>query len=150
MSCLVSGEVWFDFICWDFWLGIVFWWFYVLWFYYLFYWCGWWDFGIGVLGDMGCYLMDLIINVFELGLFLKVFVEGLEFYFESGLLWCVVDYLFLGMKWIEELLKFIWYEVGRMLDFSFLKVFVDWFGLKNGVFFVGVKGNFFVGFFELV
>ena len=44
--------------------------------YHRFHWRGWWDFGTGVAGDMGCHLLDPVVNALELGPPTSVYAEG--------------------------------------------------------------------------
>ena len=117
--------------------------------YHAFHWRGWWDFGTGALGDMGCHIMDPVVNALELGPPQTVEADGPEPHAESGPLWCVVNYEFPGTKHTTDTLKMTWYEAGKMPPRELFKAPDDWPGSKNGVLFVGEKGNLFVGFPEM-
>ena len=111
-------------------------------------WRGWWDFGTGALGDMGCHVMDPIISALELPAPQKVSAQGPPPMAASGPLWCEVEYEFPGTKHTTETLKLTWYEAGRQPDRKLFKAPDNWAGSKNGVLFIGSKGNLFVGFPE--
>ena len=81
--------------------------------YHPFHWRGWWDFGTGALGDMGCHIMDPVINALELTAPRTVSAEGPEPDPDSGPLWCVVNYEFPGTRHTTESLKMVWYEAGK-------------------------------------
>lgn len=136
-------------IHWDLWLGTAPQRPYASALYHPFHWRGWWDFGTGALGDMGCHIMDPVINALELGPPRMVSAEGPEPHAESGPLWCVVDYEFDGTEWTTERLKMTWYEAGKQPDPELFKAPKDWPGSKNGVLYIGEKGNLFVGFPEM-
>src|SRR4029453_17129387 len=57
---------------------------YVAGLYHPFSWRGWWDFGTGALGDMGCHIMDPVVNALELGPPRMVEAEGPPPHRESG------------------------------------------------------------------
>ncbi len=116
--------------------------------YHPFHWRGWWDFGTGALGDMGCHILDPVVHALELGPPLTVEADGPEPHPESGPLWCVVNYQFGGTNHTTETCKLTWYEAGRMPPRDIFKAPADWKGSLNGVLFVGEKGNLFVGFPE--
>lgn len=116
--------------------------------YHRFHWRGWWDFGTGALGDMGCHLLDPVIHALELTAPSLIQAEGPEPEPESGPLWCIVDYTFPGTRWTSDSLKVRWYEAGKMPDRKLFQAPDDWPGSKNGVLYIGEKGNLFVGFPE--
>lgn len=133
---------------WDLWLGTAPERPYVDGLYHAFHWRGWWDFGTGALGDMGCHILDPVINALELGPPSTVEAEGPEPDAESGPLWCVVNFEFPGTAHTTDKLKVVWYEAGKQPPRELFKAPADWPGSQNGVLFVGSKGNLFVGFPE--
>lgn len=133
---------------WNLWLGTAPNRPYVAELYHPFHWRGWWDFGTGALGDMGCHIMDPVVNALELGAPRTVEAEGPEPDAESGPLWCVVRYEFPGTAHTTESLKLTWYEAGKQPDRALFQAPEDWAGSQNGVLFIGEKGNLFVGFPE--
>ena len=144
-----SGEQVPNHVHWDLWLGTAPQRPYVNGMYHGFHWRGWWDFGTGALGDMGCHIMDPVINALELGPPKVVSAEGPAPHPESGPLWCVVNYEFPGTERTTDTLKMTWYEAGKMPPRDVFKAPEDWPGSKNGVLFIGEKGNLFVGFPEM-
>lgn len=116
--------------------------------YHPFHWRGWWDFGTGALGDMGCHLLDPVFSALELKAPTKVSAKGPQPDPESGPLWCEVAYTFPATRFTAGSCNVIWYEAGRQPRREIMKAPKDWPGSKNGVLFVGEKGNVFVGFPE--
>lgn len=138
-----------DSIHWNNWLGVAPERPYVAGVYHPFHWRGWWDFGTGALGDMGCHLLDPVIHALELGAPKSVQADGPPPHAESGPLWCVVDYEFPGTAHTTETVHVTWYEAGKMPPKEILEAPDDWKGSQNGVLYRGEKGNLFVGFPEM-
>ena len=134
---------------WNVWLGVAPERPYVEGFYHPFHWRGWWDFGTGALGDMGCHILDPVINALELGPPRQVSADGPPPHPESGPLWCIVNYEFAGTAHTTDTVKLTWYEAGRQPPRDAFLAPDDWPGSKNGVLFIGEKGNLFVGFPEM-
>ncbi|MCB1065031.1 MAG: Gfo/Idh/MocA family oxidoreductase [Verrucomicrobiae bacterium] len=136
-------------IHWDQWLGVAPERPFVEGVYLPFKWRGWWDFGTGVAGDMGCHILDPIVDALELGPPSTIEAEGPAALPESGPEWCVVHYVFPGNERTTDTLKLTWYEAGKMPPRELFQAPADWPGTKNGILFVGEKGNLFVGFPEM-
>ncbi|MEZ6148225.1 MAG: Gfo/Idh/MocA family oxidoreductase [Planctomycetaceae bacterium] len=134
---------------WDEWLGVAPERPYVTGLYHRFHWRGWWDFGTGALGDMGCHLLDPVVNALELGPPSTVRAEGPEPNPESGPLECIVHYDFPGTKHTTDNVHVVWYEAGKQPPRELFQAPDDWAGSQNGVLYVGEKGNLFVGFPEM-
>lgn len=134
---------------WNDWLGVAPERPYVQGTYHPFHWRGWWDFGTGALGDMGCHLLDPVINALELGPPKSISAEGPPPTLESGPEWCIVHYTFPGTKQTTETVEVHWYEAGLQPDRKLFQAPTDWAGSKNGVLFIGEQGNLFVGFPEM-
>ena len=117
--------------------------------YHPFHWRGWWDFGTGVAGDMGCHILDPIVNSLRLGAPTKVKAEGPPPHAESGPAWAEILYTFPGTDLTTETLTLRWYEAGRQPDPALFQAPADWKGSLNGILFIGEKGNLFVGFPEM-
>lgn len=133
---------------WDLWLGIAPKRPFVKGLYHPFHWRGWWDFGTGALGDMGCHIFDPVFTALDLGAPKTVSAKGPKPDRESGPLWCEVTYTFPSTKFAKEDCKVVWYEAGRQPKKEIMLAPKDWKGSKNGVLFIGEKGNVFVGFPE--
>ncbi len=134
---------------WDTWLGVAPERPFVAGVYHPFHWRGWWDFGTGALGDMGCHLIDPVINALELGPPKTITAEGPKPSAESGPEWCIVHYTFPGTKQTTETVDVHWYEAGLQPDRKLFQAPDDWAGSKNGVLYIGEKGNLFLGFPEM-
>lgn len=133
---------------WDQWLGVAPARPFVTDMYHRFHWRGWWDFGTGALGDMGCHILDPVVNALQLGAPSIVEAEGPPPHPESGPLWCIVHYVFPGTEHTTEELKLTWYEAGKQPPRDIFQAPVGWPGSANGVLFIGQRGNLFVGFPE--
>ena len=134
---------------WDLWLGVAPERPYVESVYHPFNWRGWWDFGTGALGDMGCHLLDPVVDALQLGPPIKVSSEGPEPSEESGPEWCIVHYTFAATSFAIKENTVHWYEGGKQPARVLFDAPRDWAGSKNGVLFVGEQGNLFVGFPEM-
>lgn len=80
--------------------------------YHPFAWRGWWDFGTGALGDMGCHIIDTAYWALELGLPVSVEAEGEPRMPETGPKWSIVRYEFPARKGMPPV-KLTWYDGGR-------------------------------------
>jgi predicted dehydrogenase len=138
-----------DYLDWNQWLGVAPERPYVEGVYHRFHWRGWWDFGTGVAGDMGCHLLDPVVNALELGPPSSVYAEGPPPLPESGPAWCILRYEFPKTPHTTETLKLSWYEAKGQPRRELFKAPADWPGSDNGVLFIGSKGNLFVGFPEM-
>lgn len=122
---------------------------YVAGLYHPFHWRGWWDFGTGALGDMGCHLLDPVVDALQLGPPKTISAEGPAPHPDSGPEWCIVHYTFPATQYTTGSSKVHWYEAGKQPDRNIFQAPEDWAGSKNGVLFIGEKGNLFVGFPEM-
>jgi predicted dehydrogenase len=104
--------------------------------YHPFAWRGWWDFGTGALGDMGCHIIDTAYWALELGLPTRIEAEGEPRHPESGPKSSVVRYEFPARKGMPPV-RLIWYDGGRKPS----NELVEGRSLApNGTIFVGEKG----------
>jgi len=105
--------------------------------YHPFSWRGWWDFGTGALGDMGCHIIDTAYWALKLGQPVTVEAEGDPFKSETGPRWCIVRYEFPAREGMPPV-KLTWYDGGRKPSADL----VDGRSLEsNGTIFVGDKGR---------
>lgn len=116
--------------------------------YHPFHWRGWWDFGTGALGDMGCHLIDPSFKALELGFPISVWAEGPSPLPESGPRWSIVHYDFPGTQYTTKQLRMTWYEAGLKPPSHLFNAPPDWPGSANGTLFIGEKGNLFLGWPE--
>ncbi|MBI9016262.1 MAG: Gfo/Idh/MocA family oxidoreductase [Phycisphaerae bacterium] len=95
---------------WDMWLGTAAWREYNA-AYLPFIWRGWWDFGTGSLGDMGCHIMDIPFTALGLKAPISVEADTGKFSAVSPPLESTIKYEFMvdGNK-----VPFTWYDGGRL------------------------------------
>jgi predicted dehydrogenase len=76
-------------------------------------WRGWWDFGTGALGDMGCHIMDMPYWSLDLKYPTTVEADSEGNTGESGPTAATVTYQFPAGEYCHEL-KYVWYDGKRM------------------------------------
>ena len=114
--------------------------------YHPFVWRGWWDFGTGALGDMGCHIIDPIFWGLDLGHAATVEAE-----FESphndetAPVWSIVRYTF-PARGNRGPVKFTWYDGGKLpppelSDGAVAKGADGRVRMDNGIIVVGEKGR---------
>lgn len=74
-------------------------------------WRGWWDFGTGALGDIGCHAMDPIFRALKLGAPTSVEASSSLGNTESYPTSSIVTYQFPGRKTLPPV-KLVWYDGG--------------------------------------
>lgn len=100
---------------WDLWLGVAPERPYVRDTYHPFKWRGWWDFGSGALGDMGCHIIDPVVWSLELGPPTSVRYEGPEPNPETFPTWEIIDYEFAGTpRTTQGPVRVKWYDGGKL------------------------------------
>lgn len=104
-------------------------------------WRGWWDFGTGSLGDMGCHLIDPPVWALELGAPLSVEAVTHGATKESGPKWSIITYKFPARNGRGPV-KLTWYDGGKLppRELTDDQPLPD---KKNGVLYVGEKGTLF-------
>ncbi len=75
-------------------------------------WRGWWDFGTGALGDMGCHIMDMPFWSLDLNYPTSVVADAVGNTAESGPTSSTVTYRFPAGNYSHDL-KFVWYDGDR-------------------------------------
>lgn len=80
--------------------------------YHPFAWRGFWDFGTGALGDMGCHLFNILALAFEIRDPVSVSADSAGATPESAPLWSVVTYEF-PKTHRQPAMKVVWYDGGK-------------------------------------
>ncbi len=130
-------------IDWDRWLGPAPWrYFHPL--YTPFNWRGWWDFGTGALGDMGCHIMDTPVWALNLTHPSAVQASSTPFTDDSGPVASIVTFEFPARGKMPPV-KLVWYEGGITPPRpSELEDGIPM-GDGSGVLFIGDKGKLMCG-----
>ncbi len=101
-------------VAWDLWLGVAPQRPYKKDVYHPFKWRGWFDFGAGALGDMGCHIIDPVVWSLGLAAPTSVAYEGPEPQKETFPSWEIIRYRFAGTKYTSgEQLELTWYDGGK-------------------------------------
>jgi predicted dehydrogenase len=114
--------------------------------YHPFNWRGWWDFGTGALGDMGCHIIDSIYWALELDAPATVEADfDSPHNDETAPIWSIVRYTF-NRPGGKSPVKLTWYDGGKLPPEELSEGLVkkDKAGrvqIDNGVLFVGDKGR---------
>jgi len=127
---------------WDLWLGVARERPYKKNVYHPFKWRGWYDYGAGALGDMGCHIIDPVVWSLELGPALSVHYNGPAPKPETFPTEETLTYRFKGTAYTagnEITVK--WYDGGRLPPAELAPLPQGMKGLpKNGTLFIGTKG----------
>jgi len=75
-------------------------------------WRGWWDFGCGALGDMGCHIMDASFWALDLGMPTSVEAVSSPVNEETAPNWSIVTYRFPARGNMPPV-KVVWYDGGK-------------------------------------
>ncbi|PYI87408.1 MAG: oxidoreductase, partial [Verrucomicrobia bacterium] len=132
-----------DTLNWDLWLGVAPWRPYSP-AYVPFKWRGFWDFGTGALGDMGCHVYDMPFWALKLGAPTSVVAQQEGMTEESPPKWSIITYEFPAREGSGRSLvpaKFVWYDGGKKpsADLAKGKTLPT-----NGVILVGDKDTLYV------
>lgn len=109
--------------------------------YHRFHWRGYWHFGTGALGDMGCHGINPVYNALQLGAptALKPRSSGVND--EMAPQWSVVQYSFDPTEYTSAKFEMFWWDGNMHPPIDILKAPRDFEMSKNGILFVGEKGN---------
>lgn len=103
--------------------------------YHPFAWRGFWDFGTGALGDMGCHLFNLLALAFEIRNPTSIEAEADGGTAESAPLWSRVTYQFPALN-RQPAMKVVWYDGGKRPAADLIRGPVT---QSNGVIVIGSK-----------
>jgi len=81
--------------------------------YHPFSWRGWWDFGTGALGDMGCHNINMVFMGLDLRDPISVEAESSGHNKDSFPAWSIVTYQFAATS-NRPALKMVWYDGGKL------------------------------------
>jgi predicted dehydrogenase len=110
--------------------------------YHPFKWRGWWDFGTGSLGDMGCHVIDPAYWALELGVPTSIEAEGPAVNRDTAPRWSIVRYQF-PARGDRPPVSLAWYDGGRLPAAELLDGKPPAEGSSGSVF-VGAKGRLLV------
>jgi len=109
--------------------------------YHPFKWRGWFDFGAGALGDMGCHIIDPVVWALELGAASSVQYEGPAPKPETFPAWEILRYEFAGTKYTTgRTLRMTWYDGKKQPPRELAGLAEGQKYPSNGTLFVGEKG----------
>ncbi|WP_165228769.1 Gfo/Idh/MocA family protein [Aquisphaera insulae] len=113
--------------------------------YHPFKWRGWWDFGTGALGDMGCHIIDASFWALDLGAPSSIEAESppIKDHPDTAPAWSIVRYQF-PAKGDRAAVKLTWYDGGKLPSAELFDGNPPGKG-ANGCLFVGEKGRLVVG-----
>ncbi|WP_210420211.1 Gfo/Idh/MocA family protein [Aquisphaera giovannonii] len=113
--------------------------------YHPFKWRGWWDFGTGALGDMGCHIIDAAFWALDLGAPTSIEAESppIEDHPDTAPAWSIVRYRF-PANGGRETVNLTWYDGGKLPPAELFDGKPPGKG-ANGSLFVGEKGRLLVG-----
>jgi len=129
-------------LAWDLWLGVAAQRPYKAGVYHPFKWRGWYDFGAGALGDMGCHIIDPVVWALELEAAKSVAYEGPQPNDETFPKHEVLTYKFPGTKFTAgDELTMKWYDGGKRPTSAGTHLPDDGAIPSQGSMFVGAEGT---------
>jgi predicted dehydrogenase len=108
--------------------------------YHPFKWRGFWDFGTGALGDMGCHIMDTAFWALDLGAPSSVEAESSGVNEETAPKWSIVRYQF-PARGLRPAVKLTWHDGGKLPAPELTGLAADQKLSDNGSLFIGDKGS---------
>jgi predicted dehydrogenase len=108
--------------------------------YHPFKWRGWWDFGTGALGDMGCHIIDTAFWALDLGAPSTVEAESSGANEETAPTWSIVRYQFPARGALPAV-KLTWHDGGKLPPRELTELPADQKLTDNGSLFIGDKGK---------
>lgn len=112
--------------------------------YHRFHWRGFWDFGTGALGDMGCHGINPVYDALQLGAPTRVDVEEAATNPETAPVSSVITYRFPKTAFTQADLDLVWWDGLKHPPLDRLQAPSSFTMSKNGILFVGEKGNLYV------
>ena len=110
--------------------------------YHPFKWRGWWDFGSGALGDMGCHIVNMPFMGLDLRNPVSVEAQTSGTNKDSFPAWSIVTFQFAATK-VRPAVKLVWYDGGKMPSVELCGGEKP--GAGGGCLIVGEKGKMFNG-----
>lgn len=127
---------------WDLWLGVAPKRPFLSNVYHPFKWRGWYDFGAGALGDMGCHIIDPVVWAMGLGPATTVWYEGPESNPETFPGWERIHYDFAGTQYTAaDAIHVVWHDGGKLPPVELARMPAGKKLPTNGTLFVGEKGT---------
>lgn len=102
-------------------------------------WRGWWAFGCGALGDIGCHTMDAAFYALDLGAPESIQAETAPFTEEAFPAWSIITYEFPARGKLPPV-TVKWYDGGKLPSRPAELETSRQFEKRNGYYFVGDKG----------
>jgi predicted dehydrogenase len=130
-----------DGLDWDLWLGVAKQRPFKSEVYHPFKWRGWYDFGAGALGDMGCHIIDPAVWSLDLGPALSVAYYGPTPMKETFPTWEILTYRFAGTKYTTDEIKLVWYDGGKFPKIAGSHLTSAEQLPKQGILLIGEKGS---------